>query len=176
MATRRIELKGFLAFAKTYVPDEYKGNKFWAVDFYPKDGEEWDKLKKSGLTLRAKENTETNRVKYNLPEGKYVRFRRPVAKMIRGKMTNFEGPTVVVDNKIVGKWIQKSDESYEFSGDMVLLGNGSKVVVTVEVYDTAMGPGHRLSKIDVVDLIVYERPEEPEAPEGTEGETREVAW
>jgi hypothetical protein len=39
-----------------------------------------------------------------------------------------------------------------------LIGNGSKVTIRVEVYDTkSYGKGHRLMAVRVDDLIVYER-------------------
>lgn len=177
MATKRVVLKGSLGFAKTYDPDEYKGNRFWAVDFYPKDAEEWDKIKKAGISLRPKEPpTEAFRIQYNLPPGKFIRLRRPTQKLIKNKIEHFKGPDVIVDGKVVGHWVQQHDGTYEFNGDPIFLGNGTKAIVSVDVYDTAMGPGHRLTSIDVVELVVYEKPEEEESPAEEATETRKVPW
>jgi hypothetical protein len=64
----------------------------------------------------------------------YVRFRRGEE----------DGPPIVVDSK--------GDKSTN------LIGNGSKVTVRVEVYDTkTFGKGHRLMAVRVDDLIPYER-------------------
>jgi hypothetical protein len=40
-----------------------------------------------------------------------------------------------------------------------LIGNGSKVKVSVAVYDTVKGKGQRLESIQVLDLIEYEKGE-----------------
>lgn len=74
----------------------------------------------------------------------YVRFRRGEE----------DGPPIVVDSQ--GEKLT------------ALIGNGSKVTIRVEVYDTkSYGKGHRLMAVRVDDLIVFERKDTDESGKPT---------
>ena len=62
------------------------------------------------------------------------------------------------------------DANGELWPDNVYIGNGSKVKIAFEVYDTKMGKGTRLMGVQVLDLVEYERPEGEN--EGAAGDLR----
>lgn len=51
------------------------------------------------------------------------------------------------------------DAEGELWDNSKLIGNGSKVKVAFEVYETKMGKGTRMMGVQVLDLVEYERPE-----------------
>lgn len=117
--------------AKVYTPDDYNGEKKWKIDVFLSKSDLKD-LKATGLKLKVKEEEETG--------SKYVTFNRPVVKEIKGEMVDFDAPRVLNKDK-------------EDITD--LIGNGSTVTVKVLVYDSAMGPGHRLEAVRVDNLVQY---------------------
>lgn len=138
MATQYFYLEGFVNWAKVQKPalkfgskDEYE----WTLDFYPSDVKEWKATKSQG---RLKEDGEGN---------EFIRLRRNVSG------TDKDGNTIQYEPPKVLKRNSETNENEPFTN---LIGNGSKVVVKVAVYDTAMGKGTRLEGLTVLDLVPYE--------------------
>lgn len=98
---------------------------------YP-DAEGWEKFKKAGLQLKTK--TDEN--------GDYVEFKRRPIEVRKGKVTEKGRPKVFFSNGI------------EPTRD---IGNGSKCIVNVNVYDTQQGVGHRLEEVTITDLLPINR-------------------
>lgn len=92
------------------------------------DKPSYDLYKKTGLRLKVKDKDGQS----------FVGFRRHPDKVFEGQNPKPE----VID--AVGRPIED------------LIGNGSKVAVTVSVYDTKMGKGHRLETVQVLDLVPYD--------------------
>jgi len=124
---------GTCQWAKLKEPDEFNGEKKWKIDLFMDKGE-LAEYKKSGLKLKIKEDDGGN---------KFVTFNRPVLKEIKGELKEFEPP----------KLFDKDHTPID-----VLVGNGSKVTVKVESYDTKMGTGHRLLAVRVDELVEYSKP------------------
>lgn len=95
-------------------------------------------LKEEGCRLRPKVTE----------DGIMVRFRRPWVH--KAGIEAFGGPPQVVD-------IDGADWD-----DGVSIGNGSKVEVALDVYDTSMGKGTRLSGVKVLEHVPYESEESGE--------------
>lgn len=127
MATRVYKFYGKCQWAKVHTPDEKYGN--YQIDVFL-DGPSMDLFKKSGLQLRVKDY-----------EGeRFVGFRRVPKKLIKGEMVDFGKPKVT---DAVGREIDD------------LIGNGSVVAVTVSVFDTVKGKGHRLDVVEVRKLVPF---------------------
>lgn len=113
-----------------------KDDKFkkYSCDLYM-DPESWDKFEKSGALLKHRDK-----------EGrKYVSFSRPFAKLIKGEIKEM-GPPLVLN---------KDGEPM----DMKIIGNGSKVTVKVNVFDTMKGKGTDFLAIRVDELKEYKHNE-----------------
>src|SRR5690606_23757358 len=75
---------------------------------------------------------------------------------------------------------------FEMVGSEILIGNGSLVEVTLEVYPTKrFGNGTRLQSVKIIDLIEYVRPDEidesevvedDEIPFEPETPSKKVSW
>ena len=78
-------------------------------------------------------------------DGVYVKFRRPAEKIIKKELVEFPKPAVIDKNSVVV--------------DPMVVGNGSRVRVTVRVFDTMKGKGHRLERVVIEDLVGYHRPD-----------------
>ena len=128
MSTQYLKFKGPCKWARVFKPDE-KFNRF-SVEVYL-DEVNLDKYLKSGIRVQIKEDD----------DGKYVRFSRPMNKMIKGQAVELGAPEVT-QGKV------KMEET---------IGNGSIVEVTVDVYETVKGKGHTLRKVDVLEHVVYEK-------------------
>lgn len=129
MATKTYRFSGEARWAKLASPDE-KYQKY-QVDLFLDD---WSTFEKSGLQLKVKEDKESG--------AKFVTFRRPVSSLIKGEKVDWGAPEVV------------TPDGNAFTG---LVGNGSRLTVDVDVYDTVKGPGHRLQKVIVDNLVEYKR-------------------
>lgn len=144
MATKFVYFTGEVEWAKVRTPDEKYHN--YTVDLYM-DDDSWTKFFDSGLQLTPKEK-----------DGKrYVTFRRPEEKLIKGETVNFGPPEVL---------IHEDDNYNDFDG---LIGNGSTVMVKVAVYDTMRGKGHRLETVAVEELVEYN-------PEGGSGKDPDMPF
>lgn len=146
MASKYYTFTGPLRWIKNITPDEKYQN--YCVDVNL-DDENLAKLKESGAQLQVKTDE----------EGSWVRFRRPVQKIIKNDLVKM-GPPKVTDEK-------GSDTG------SIKIANGSLGVVTVVVYDTQKGKGHRWEALKLTKLIPYEPPVSAELPTATEatGET-----
>lgn len=145
--TERHKFTGKASWAKVYDADEFRGSKNWKINLYL-DEDELAKRKAAGIQSKV----------YEDEEGKYVVFKRPETKVIKGTLRQFCGPDILdADGKTLVTYKKNSDGSaFERVGNPVLIGNGSTVEVEVSVYPTSMGNGQRLESIKIIDLIVYE--------------------
>lgn len=145
MTAQHITLTGEAHWAKVFEHNKDKHEAFhgpdgaYTVDMLL-DKEELDKLTQAGSRLKPK-ITE---------EGVVIKFKRKHTHP--AGISELGGPPRVVDS-----------EGNPWEGG--LIGNGSKVQIIVEVYDTKMGKGTRLEALKVVDLV--EPPQRDEA-EGQE--------
>lgn len=79
-------------------------------------------------------------------KGKFVRFKRTPVKIVKQKPVDFGKPSIF-------------DRDGNPLKEGTLIGNGSKVICKVRVYDTAKGVGCTLEAVQVVDLIEYQKTE-----------------
>ena len=146
MATKQVYFSGEARWAQVYGKGDEK-YKAWKIEV-ALDKDSQKTFDESGCQLRAKKE-----------DGKYwVKFRRDHSKTIGKEVVEFDPPEVIDKN-----------------GDPITdsIGNGSTVTVRVALFDTAKGVGHRLEKIRVDNLVVYERPKidaEPEVLPPLEGQ------
>ena len=125
--TQTVYFTGVAYWAKLEEPDQKY--QYWGLDL-ALDEESKQKFKESGLTLKVKKNADGAEV---------VSLRRPVQKLIKGELVDFEKP----------KLVDKDNNDYV---DRPLVGNGSFVTCKVLVYNTRKGPGHRLEAVRVDQL------------------------
>ena len=162
MATKYYNFSGRVAYAHLYEPDEFRGVKRWKLSFYPDNVEE---VKKAGIQLEPKEDTG----EFSGVDGTYFTFRRPVSREIKGEEVRFTPATITTPNGdvLVGWHIDDngdmiryvSDDFKREDGSPKLIGNNSKIILNVCVYDTAgYGKGNRFESVKVVDLVEYEPP------------------
>lgn len=128
MASKAYTYTGACKWAKLFKPDEKYGN--YTINVY---------LDKAGLKQYVKVGHQ-GEVRED-EDGKHVTFRRkPQVLTKKGTIWELGAPVVVdEDNEPLDK----------------LVGNGSKVEVTVETYDTPKGLGTRLAKVKVLELREY---------------------
>lgn len=152
MASKWINVRGAVKWTKLYDADEFAGAKRWIMSFYPENEKEWDVINKAGIQLRPKEDD----------LGKFISLRRPVSKVFGDDITFFTPPKITgavnvhyVDGD--GNEIRqfKKGDKVERVGEPTLIGNESKVIVNICVYDTRQGKGHRLEAVNVLDLVEY---------------------
>lgn len=155
MATEIKFWSGSINWAKVYEPDEYKGAKRWMVNFYPDDISE---VEESGCQAIPQEDENGD---------KFVRIRRDTQKVIGADLIKFSPPKITgkvdvsykdkLSGETVYSWsvMQKPTLELEQVGERVTLGNGTKVVLRVAVYDTQKGKGTRLESIEVKELVEY---------------------
>lgn len=129
MASKTWYLSGTCKWAKVVEPDK-KYNKY-SIDLFM-DADNWDKFKKSGAQLKIRDTDSGEQ---------FVTFSRPVATLGRdGKLREHGAPLVL---NSAGEPIKD------------LVGNGSKVTVKLDVYDTPKGKGTRLEAVRVEDLVEF---------------------
>lgn len=131
MANDTYYFKGEAQWAKVQEPDS-KYNIYTIDVFLDKDS--YASFKSSGLQLKVREDKDS-RV--------FVKFRRPVQKLLKKELVNMGPPTVL---------IKEDDDYVPFAG---LIGNGSIVRVKVRVFDTMKGKGHELETVAVDTLVPY---------------------
>lgn len=129
MSTAIYRFYGTSKWAKIQEPDAKYNN--YQIDLYMDDAS-WRLFKKTGLQLKTRESE----------DGEYVTFRRPVQKIIKGKLVELGKPAVV---NPLGQALD------------ILVGNGSEVCVEVSVYDTIKGKAHTMEKVEVIGLVEYNR-------------------
>lgn len=173
MAKKKVFKKftGRAAWAMIYSPDEGFGKEFWKISLYP-DIDTIMAIKDAGIQLKAKDDDgEKSGV-----QGKFFTFRRDTTSKFGGSEVQPVSPPWVYDKK--GKklvsYTQDEDGDYQREGEPVLIGNGSEVEVTVEVYNTkSFGKQCRLYSVKILDLIEY-NPDEEEDEEEVEEQEVEV--
>lgn len=121
--------QGTARWAKVHKPDS-KYNKY-SVDLYM-DEPSWSSFRKSGLQLKVREDD----------NGKFVKFSLAASRLVKDEVIKAKPEVYDADNNPMTKDI----------------GNGSKVTIKVEVFDTANGPGHRLVAIRADELVEYDDP------------------
>jgi hypothetical protein len=140
MATENYYFKGIAKWAKVYRPDPEYDN--YKINVYL-DKASKKLFEQAGTQLTPKTDE----------DGEYVAFRRDHSKMIKNELVTF-GPPKVVDTN--------NNPLTE------IIGNGSEVVVKVQVYDGKKGKGHRLEAVQVTSLVVYGDKSRDHSPEGVE--------
>lgn len=138
--TKNFYFAGICKWAKVHKPDEEYD--FYGIDLYF-DEPSFILYEESGCRMGVKEDD----------DGKYVTFRRKGTEL-RGKDLVTNKPPEVMDTDQV------------VMTDAV--GNGSDVIIKVEVFDTKNGIGHRLMSVMVKTLVPYGSPAETVKPEGLE--------
>lgn len=134
MATQFFYLEGTVDWAKVQEPVLKYGSKTdyeYSIDFTPNE-ESLAQFKASGS-------------RKNLKDGK-VKFNRDAQKEIKGETVDLGKPKVLKYNEDTG-------ENEPYDG---LIGNGSRAIVKISVYDTRMGKGTQLEGINVLELVEYE--------------------
>lgn len=171
--TQYVTFTGKAYWAKLYKPDEFRGAVRWTLNLVMDDPAEWKKFNDLGIQKKVNKNE----------EGEYFAVARPTTKMIAGKIVHFTPPLIYDKNGdiLVGYYNDQGnllrsyddpDRKVTKKGDNVLIGNGSKVEVTLCVYQTAMGVGNRLESVKILDLIEYKAPED----NGEEAKVVGVKW
>lgn len=162
--------RGTVEWSHLYKPDEYKGNRFWKLNFFPASQEVYDEMREDGVQAKLKFEGENTR---KFKEGAYFTLRRDCEKTFKGEVRKFNPPAIKdKDDNYLVKYVEVDGEIVR-KGDPVLIGNGSEIEVLLEIYDAGQyGTGTRLLEVKIIDLIVYEKPEEvqdePEAEEVVE--------
>lgn len=170
--TQYLEFEGKVAWAQVYEPDNAFGATNWKLNLFPKDDNEWARIKAAGIQKRQQENNDPSKG----PTGKFIQFTRPANKVIKGNMVCFTGPIITNhDDAVIVDYIDAETEKRIFSydpndknkvvrrGKPIAIGNGSDVKIRVAVYDTLKGKGQRLEAVKVLNLVEYVR-EERELP------------
>lgn len=127
-------IPGTAKWAKLDRPDTKFGPQY-TIDLYL-DKEGLKAYKDSGLAVELRKDE----------EGTYIRLRRDVSKLFDGMP---EKPKKLI-------WSAEEDKYVDFDR---LIGNGSKVIAKVQVYETKRGlTGHRLEAVAVDELVQYDAP------------------
>lgn len=146
MPTTYHKFTGKANWAKVYEPEEFRGSVNWKIDVYL-DDKQLKERTKIGLQSKV----------YDDENGKYVSFKRPKTKLIKGVLNEFHGPKIFnADGSSIVTY-EKNEDGTDWVrvGTPVLIGNGSEVEVEIAVYDTQMGKGQRLESVRIIDLIEY---------------------
>jgi hypothetical protein len=146
--TEHFTFDGEARWLKVFEPDQYQdGPKRYVVNLLV-DEENHDNFLDSGIRTRVREE-----------EGKYL------LKFVR----DHDAKELTSGDKIGGGRPNIVDADGE-KWTKGVIGNGSKIRVSVSVYDTKMGKGHRLNSIKVLEHVPFdddrrEREEEPSSAE-----------
>jgi hypothetical protein len=156
MATKYYIFKGKASWHHLVKPDQAFGAERWSLNLVMNE-EEVKRLADTGCMLQPKE------VKDSDSGEKYVQFRRPVEKKIKGEMVYFDPPEV-----------------YDADGEAFeeVIGHDSELEVKVAIYDTIKGKGHRLESVKVVSHIPYTPSESSgeEEEESTPKPKKKAPW
>lgn len=162
---------GTVKWARVYEPDDFMNTLNWKVDFYPGNEDIVKDIKSTGVMGKFKTDKETGAL--------YYTFKRPVKKMIKGEWVYFCPPVIYgADGKELVHYTNGNGEKitqYNEAGftptqvgETLLIGNGSKVILNVQVYNTSFGPGNRLLGLKVIDLVEYVKSDAPPSYEKEE--------
>ena len=130
MPSQTYRFNGLAMWAKVHEPDK-KFNRY-TVDAYL-DDPSFRLFNSTGLQLEVRDGEVDGETK------QYVKFSRPVSKIIKGKLVEYPPIPVFLNGE------QITD----------LVGNGSECQFEVQVFDTIKGKGHSLEKVTVRNLIPY---------------------
>jgi hypothetical protein len=137
MATTYLKLRGKIKWPQNITElDDYKGAKFWKVNMYDLDAQSQEDFKQSGCQVKPYRDKDGDEM---------LTFRRYLRKVIKDEMVEFEPPEL------------------EGTENGVVIGNGSEAEVTIDVYDTMQGKGHRLRSVKITKLVPYEAANTPVA-------------
>lgn len=138
MATKTYYFSGTVMYPKLVTPDtKFNKEGIYTLDLFM-DDDSWEKFERSGAQLKVRDRD----------GAKFVTFKRPARKMIKADIVEMGPPDV----------LQADNTPFDMTK---LVGNGSKVTVKVNVYDTMKGKGHTLEAVRVDELHEYVR----EAPD-----------
>ena len=138
MATKTIELKGTLEWAKLFEGNRDQGqydidtDGATTIDILM-DSSNLKSMKDAGIRKQGKAEGDLTRVKFK-----------------RGWADQFGRDWAAGPPKVFGT------TGKEWGMDDGLIGNGSEGIVFVEVYDTKMGVGCRLAGVQVINHVVFE--------------------
>jgi hypothetical protein len=142
MATQFFYLEGTVNWAKVQEPVlkyQSKTEYEYSLDFEP-DEDSLAAFKASG----SRKNVKNGSIKFN----RDVEYTNA-----KGETVDAGKPTVLIRNE--------DGENEPYTG---LIGNGSKAIVKISVYDTRMGKGTRLEGLTVLDLVPFDGATIPTEP------------
>lgn len=120
----------------------------YSMDFYPQDEAEWERAWKT-LEKKTMQGDRDKDGNPDLGTGKYLKLKRK-HKDPSG-IEDFSGPPEVVH------WTDDDRKGTLFDPEVDgLIGNGSKVLVKLNVYGEGTRQGVRLMKVGVMELVPYE--------------------
>lgn len=160
---------GKCAWAMLYTPDEYNGKSFWKISFYP-DIDTLLRMKEDGVSHKVREDDGGS----SGVAGKYFTFRRDCEKDFGNGVQAISPPAVYDKNKkalVSYKKNENEDAQYAYDriGEPVLIGNGSEVEITLEIYNTrSFGKQARFNSVRIIDLIHYDPDGDDDAEEAEE--------
>lgn len=178
-----INIRGKAKWAKVYEPDEAFNSSKYKINIYPLNEAEWKKFHDAGIQKKVQEDA----------DGKYFVTDRNALRLFGSKVVMFCPPKISIRNadgkyddlvyyrnaatgEVVKQYAPEDKDKIERVGTPVLIGNGSEVVVNINVYNTMKGPGQRLESVTIIDLIDYtpsDKEEEPETEDDTNPEEDE---
>ncbi len=133
------KIEGELDWTRVVNPEEYNGKKHWSTTVHP--------TRDSLDVIRDLQADGIKNVVKKDDRGYYVKFSRPIQQEKKGKIVKTFQPPIVTDKD--GNVI-----------DGMKIGNGSKGVVTLDVYEHAIQGGGkakaaRLESIQITELVEY---------------------
>lgn len=137
MATTYHKWKGAFKWAKVHEGQkdtQFDERGWYSLNLYPQDKATWKDIDASGIKVKRRTDE----------DGEFIQLKRIHEGEIGGSHTVFGPPKV---------FIMTEDGPNPFGG---AIGNGSKGVVNVALFDSRYGKGHRLNSILVTDLVEYE--------------------
>lgn len=168
--TKYLKFRGKASYAMVYKADDYNDTRFWKINLHPSK-EVLEEIKSAGIQNKLKPDDG------RIPNvfGPHMTFKRPTEREFDGEMTYFTPPTIYDKDgkKLVWYVDEDGDQVQQYKrgdrpdrkGEPIIIGNGSEVEITLEVYKTnRFGNGSRLQSVKIIDLIEY-KPEEKETEE-----------
>ena len=135
-----VELEGELNWTRIVNPEEYEGKKSWSttITLTPPGVQTVMEMKAEGVKNNLKKNDKNQW---------YVKFSRPVERKKGDKVIQVFSPPIAVDT-----------EGNVIDGNII--GNGSKGIVTVDLYEHPVKGGGkskaaRLERIKITELVKY---------------------
>lgn len=168
------KFKGVISYAMVYSPDEYNDKRFWKLNLHPTK-QVIEEIRAAGLQNKLKDDTG----KIENASGQYFTFKRDCEKEFKDGTTFFAPPEILDKdgNRLVyykrdGKRISSytDGDRPDRVGEPVIIGNGSEVEVTIEIYPTKrFGNGSRVASVRIIDLVEY-NPDDVDADGDSSGD------